>query len=77
MTNTERVLEYASLDQEKSAETASDKRPPESWPNEGAIQFDRVNFSYRDDGVNVLQDLSFNVAGSEKVYFKGQLCFEE
>ena len=67
MTNTERVLEYASLDQEKSADTTSEKQPPESWPDKGAIQFDRVNFSYRDDGVNVLQDLSFNISGSEKV----------
>uniref|UniRef100_A0A8D3CRR3 Multidrug resistance-associated protein 4 n=1 Tax=Scophthalmus maximus TaxID=52904 RepID=A0A8D3CRR3_SCOMX len=65
MTSVERVVEYAELESEAPWET--DKQPPQDWPKNGSITFDRVNFSYSASEPLVLKNLSVVFTSREKV----------
>lgn len=65
MTSVERVIEYKDLESEAPWETQ--KRPPPEWPSQGLITFDRVNFSYSEDGPVVLKDMKAIFRPKEKV----------
>lgn len=65
MTSVERVVEYTELESEAPWEMQ--KRPPPDWPNKGLVTFDRVSFSYSDDGPVVLQNLEAMFRPKEKV----------
>ncbi len=69
MTSVERVVEYTELKSEAPWKTQ--KRPPSDWPSKGLVTFDRVNFSYTDDGPLVLKDISAIFQPSEKVRHVG------
>ena len=82
MNSVERVLFYAqNIEQEKSVvpRGSDDKSPgdaavvvaaeaprPANWPSEGSISFQSVSMRYR-DGPLVLQDVSIDVRGGEKI----------
>ncbi|XP_045910008.1 ATP-binding cassette sub-family C member 4-like isoform X2 [Micropterus dolomieu] len=70
MTSVERVVEYTELKSEAPWETQ--KRPPPDWPSQGLVTFNRVNFSYGDDGPPVLKDISASFQPNEKVGIVGR-----
>ncbi|XP_073750487.1 ATP-binding cassette sub-family C member 4 isoform X2 [Callorhinus ursinus] len=70
MISVERVMEYTDL--EKEAPWEYQNRPPPSWPQEGTIVFDNVNFSYSLDGPLVLKHLTALIKSREKVGIVGR-----
>lgn len=66
----ERVLHYTGLPSE--GETATPNDPPASWPEQGRIQFDNVDFAYREGLPLVLKDVSFELKPGEKVGVVGR-----
>ncbi|XP_026971791.1 ATP-binding cassette sub-family C member 4 isoform X2 [Sagmatias obliquidens] len=70
MISVERVIEYTDL--EKEAPWEYQKRPPPSWPQEGVVIFDNVNFSYSLDGPLVLKHLTALIKSREKVGIVGR-----
>ncbi|XP_055282538.1 ATP-binding cassette sub-family C member 4 isoform X2 [Moschus berezovskii] len=70
MISVERVIEYTDL--EKEAPWEYQKRPLLSWPHEGVIIFDNVNFSYSLDGPLVLKHLTALIKSREKVGIVGR-----
>uniref|UniRef100_A0A8D1DXB2 Cystic fibrosis transmembrane conductance regulator n=1 Tax=Sus scrofa TaxID=9823 RepID=A0A8D1DXB2_PIG len=70
MISVERVIEYTDL--EKEAPWEYQKRPPPTWPHEGVIVFDNVNFSYSLDGPLVLKHLTALIKSREKVGIVGR-----
>ncbi|XP_014720342.2 ATP-binding cassette sub-family C member 4 [Equus asinus] len=70
MISVERVIEYTDL--EKEAPWEYQKRPPPSWPHEGVIVFDNVNFTYSLDGPLVLKHLTALIKSGEKVGIVGR-----
>ncbi|XP_035533961.1 multidrug resistance-associated protein 4-like [Morone saxatilis] len=65
MTSVERVVEYTELESEAPWETQ--KRPPPDWPSKGLVTFDRVSFSYSNDGPLVLKNMKAMFRPKEKV----------
>ena len=61
MVKSERVIGYTKLEPE--AELTSTTPPPQSWPEQGNIQFNNVSFSYTETGGKVLKDLSLTIDG--------------
>ena len=72
MLGIKRVLEYRSLEQERSLVTSDEERRklPASWPRSGAVRFENVNFSYVENE-RVLHDVTFTVESGEKVRYPG------
>nr|XP_011732134.1 multidrug resistance-associated protein 4 isoform X5 [Macaca nemestrina] len=70
MISVERVIEYTDL--EKEAPWECQKRPPPTWPHEGVIIFDNVNFMYSLDGPLVLKHLTVLIKSREKVGIVGR-----
>ncbi|XP_016079635.1 PREDICTED: multidrug resistance-associated protein 4 [Miniopterus natalensis] len=70
MISVERVMEYTDL--EKEAPWEYQKRPPPTWPHEGVIVFDNVNFTYSLDGPLVLKHLTALIKSREKVGIVGR-----
>ncbi|XP_070327616.1 ATP-binding cassette sub-family C member 4 isoform X2 [Odocoileus virginianus] len=70
MISVERVIEYTDL--EKEAPWEYQKRPLPSWPHEGMIIFDNVNFSYSLDGPLVLKHLTALIKSKEKIGIVGR-----
>ncbi|XP_036105450.1 multidrug resistance-associated protein 4 isoform X3 [Molossus molossus] len=70
MISVERVMEYTDL--EKEAPWEYKKRPPPTWPHEGVIVFDNVNFTYSLDGPLVLKHLTALIKSREKVGIVGR-----
>ncbi|KAM6178581.1 ATP-binding cassette sub-family C member 4 isoform 2-T2 [Rhynchocyon petersi] len=70
MISVERVIEYTNLD--KEAPWECQKRPPPTWPHEGVIVFDNVNFTYSLDGPLVLKHLTALIKSREKVGIVGR-----
>ena len=72
MVSVERVLEYRSLEQERSLVTSDEERRklPASWPRSGAVRFENVNFSYVENE-RVLHDVTFTVKSGAKVRYPG------
>nr|XP_005586156.2 ATP-binding cassette sub-family C member 4 isoform X4 [Macaca fascicularis] len=70
MISVERVIEYTDL--EKEAPWECQKRPPPTWPHEGVIIFDNVNFMYSLDGPLVLKHLTALIKSQEKVGIVGR-----
>eukprot|EP00897_Mesotaenium_endlicherianum_P001271 jgi/Mesen1/1171/ME000124S00204 len=67
----ERVGAYSEVAPE-APPVVEDSRPPPEWPAEGAITFDRVVMRYREDLPPVLQGLTADVKGGEKVGVVGR-----
>ncbi|VVC94160.1 unnamed protein product [Leptidea sinapis] len=71
MTSVERVLEYTNLPPEENMEDGP-SMPPQKWPTEGKISFEKVNLRYSLEEVPVLKDLNFHIQGGWKVGVVGR-----
>jgi ABC-type multidrug transport system fused ATPase/permease subunit len=66
----ERVEEYTTTDVEKPA--VEGHRPAPEWPLKGEVAFENYGVRYRDGLEMVLQNISANVRGSEKIGIVGR-----
>jgi ATP-binding cassette subfamily C (CFTR/MRP) protein 4 len=69
MTSVERVVEYTEVTPEPDDET---KRPPQSWPTKGTVEFKSVSMQYAPDEPMVLKELNFKVKSAEKIGIVGR-----
>ena len=67
MISVERVLEYSHLPSEAALESEEKRRPPDDWPDCGAIQADNVCLRYFPAAPVVLKNLTFRIREKEKV----------
>nr|CAD7428950.1 unnamed protein product [Timema monikensis] len=72
MTSVERVLEFSRLPSEPPLQSEPGKSPPEDWPSQGSIIFNKVYLRYNATETDVLKDLNFNILPSEKVGIVGR-----
>jgi len=70
MVKSERVISYTKLEPE--AELTSSNSPPQSWPQNGKIQFKSVNFKYNESAPKVLKGLDLTIDGGCKVGVVGR-----
>ncbi|XP_031342453.1 probable multidrug resistance-associated protein lethal(2)03659 isoform X4 [Photinus pyralis] len=71
MVSVERVVEYDSISKERDGKGAT-KKPSNSWPDFGKIEFKNVFLRYSDTAPYVLQDLNFTIRPMEKVGIVGR-----
>jgi ATP-binding cassette subfamily C (CFTR/MRP) protein 1 len=72
MNAVERLEYYArELDQEAPA-ILPDRRPPDNWPSEGAIEINQLELAYRKGLPNVLHGISASIRGGEKIGIVGR-----
>lgn len=72
MNSAERLISYATDLPLEAAYRRPETSPPESWPSEGAIDFDHVSLAYRPGLPLVLHDVSLHVRGGEKIGICGR-----
>ncbi|KAK4880384.1 hypothetical protein RN001_008530 [Aquatica leii] len=72
MTSVERVLEYNNIEHERSLESSNKKKPSDSWPEKGKIQFYKIFLRYFPQDPPVLKNLNFTVKPLEKVGIVGR-----
>lgn len=72
MTSVARIKEYSELPEEPPRESPPDRRPPASWPERGAIEFQQVNLRYFEGEEPVLKRLTFKINAGEKVGIVGR-----
>ncbi|XP_017000056.2 probable multidrug resistance-associated protein lethal(2)03659 [Drosophila takahashii] len=74
MISVERVIEYEDIEPEGELEAPADKKPPQSWPEQGKIEFDELSLRYTPDpkAENVLKSLSFVIKPREKIGIVGR-----
>ncbi|KOC62515.1 putative multidrug resistance-associated protein lethal(2)03659 [Habropoda laboriosa] len=72
MTSVERVLEYTNVDSEPPLESTPEKKPKESWPEEGKIDFRNVYLRYDPAESPVLKNLNFVIYPQEKIGIVGR-----
>lgn len=65
MVSVERVKEYSELEQE--APEIVEPRPPAAWPHQGQIDIERLCVRYAPDLPLVLDNISLNIKGGEKI----------
>lgn len=70
MTSVERTIEYTKIKSEAPLESNPEYKPPKDWPSKGNIVFSRVSLAY--ENKTVLDDLSFEIRGREKVGIIGR-----
>lgn len=67
----ERIKEYDLLPQE-APEIIEENRPPKNWPEHGDITFKNVSLKYSPQGEKVLNDVTVDITGEEKVGIVGR-----
>ncbi|XP_074657445.1 ATP-binding cassette subfamily C member 4-like [Tubulanus polymorphus] len=73
MISVERIIQYCNLEAEAGlTEPADGEPPPDDWPRHGAIQAERVCFSYTADGPRVLKNINFIIHPREKIGIVGR-----
>ncbi|XP_049822547.1 probable multidrug resistance-associated protein lethal(2)03659 isoform X1 [Aethina tumida] len=72
MTSVERVVEYSDIEHEGALETPKDDKPPETWPDQGKIEFKNVFLRYFPNDPPVLRNLSYTILPKEKVGIVGR-----
>lgn len=68
MISTERVLQYTDLQQELSPQ----KKPKESWPEKGCVQFNNMSLKYSPTEPPVLKNLQISIEPTWKVGIVGR-----
>ncbi|KAB0797837.1 hypothetical protein PPYR_08830 [Photinus pyralis] len=69
MTSVERILQYNNIEQEGTNRTTE---PPDSWPQEGELEFVKLSLHYVPEDPPVLKDLSFIIKAREKIGIVGR-----
>ena len=72
MTSVERLDQYSSLPQEPALESEPDRKPTNSWPEFGRIEFENVSMRYFEDEDPVLKNLNFKIEAKEKIGVVGR-----
>ncbi|XP_076757725.1 putative multidrug resistance-associated protein lethal(2)03659 isoform X1 [Xylocopa sonorina] len=72
MTSVERVLEYTNVESEPALESAPDKKPKETWPEEGKVEFKDVSLRYDPAEAPVLKNLNLIIYPQEKIGIVGR-----
>ncbi|XP_030375917.1 probable multidrug resistance-associated protein lethal(2)03659 [Scaptodrosophila lebanonensis] len=74
MTAVERVVEYDDIEPEGALESAADKKPPRTWPEQGKIMFEELSLRYVPDpkSERILKSLNFVIQPCEKVGIVGR-----
>ncbi|XP_031850164.1 putative multidrug resistance-associated protein lethal(2)03659 isoform X2 [Nomia melanderi] len=72
MTSVERVLEYSKIESEPPLESTPDKKPKETWPEEGRIEFKNLSLRYDPAEAPVLKGLNFTIYPREKIGIVGR-----
>ncbi|KAH8351932.1 hypothetical protein KR084_000656, partial [Drosophila pseudotakahashii] len=74
MISVQRVNEYEDIEPEGALEAPADKKPSQSWPEQGQIIFDELSLRYAPDpkAENVLKSLSFVIRPREKIGIVGR-----
>lgn len=72
MNSVERLLHYGSGLEQEAAFEIPEHAPPREWPQRGEIVFQNVNLRYRPGLPLVLDNLSFQINGAEKLAVVGR-----
>lgn len=74
LNSVERVVHYSRSDiiDQEAAHEIKDKKPPQEWPSRGAIEFKDIVMSYRPGLPNVLNHISMQIKGGEKIGVVGR-----
>ncbi|XP_067646367.1 probable multidrug resistance-associated protein lethal(2)03659 [Eurosta solidaginis] len=74
MTCVERVLEYDEIEPEGDMESSPAKKPPQTWPEQGRIEFDKLSLRYFPEPTSerVLKSLDLEIEPSEKIGIVGR-----
>lgn len=74
MNSVERVLHYSrkGLIAQEAAHEIPDNEPPKDWPQEGAMSFKDIFMSYRPGLPTVLNGISLEIKGGEKIGVVGR-----
>lgn len=72
MTSVERINEYANMKSEPPLESIPKNRPPERWPQHGAVRFNGLSMKYAQNSSCVLRDLTFSIEPKEKIGIVGR-----
>ena len=70
MTSVERVMTYAELEPESGYDIEA--KPPENWPHDASITFNKVSLRYYPGGPEVLSDLNFDIKGKATIGVAGR-----
>ncbi|KAK3747336.1 hypothetical protein QZH41_017986, partial [Actinostola sp. cb2023] len=70
MVSVERVRRYTTLSAEPGYERQG--KPPQDWPDQGALSLQGVSMVYLEGGACVLKDITFDVKPQEKVGIAGR-----
>ncbi|GAB6032451.1 Multidrug resistance-associated protein 9 [Chamberlinius hualienensis] len=68
----ERICEYVKKLKEEAPAIVKENRPNNEWPFDGSIEFKDVYLKYREETPLVLQGLSVNIKGGEKIGIIGR-----
>lgn len=71
MNSVERINSYLKTEQE-AAEIIEDNRPPENWPDKGAIEVENLSLRYAPELPKVIDGVSFNIQPRWKVGVVGR-----
>ncbi|KAF8150782.1 ABC transporter [Crassisporium funariophilum] len=72
MNSVERIVHYATGIEQEAAHDLPDKKPPPSWPAEGALELKNVVLNYRPELPPVLKGISMSVKAGEKIGIVGR-----
>ncbi|EFX68457.1 ATP-binding cassette, sub-family C, member 4 [Daphnia pulex] len=72
MTSVERVIEYSKLPSEAALDSIIGKKPPDTWPSSGNIQFDDMSLRYTEVDQPVLKNITCFVRANEKIGIVGR-----
>ncbi|XP_052827296.1 ATP-binding cassette sub-family C member 4 isoform X1 [Octopus bimaculoides] len=68
----ERVIEYSKLPTEASLDSEPSQKPPDDWPQRGAISARNLSLKYSENADFVLKHLDFMIASQEKIGIVGR-----
>lgn len=71
MNSVERIGEYMELEEEP-ADIVADKRPPNNWPDKGAISVENVSLRYAPGLPKVIKNVTFEVKPNNKIGIVGR-----
>ncbi|XP_057378654.1 ATP-binding cassette sub-family C member 4-like [Daphnia carinata] len=72
MTSVERIIDYSRLPSEAPLDSAPGKKPPDTWPLSGAIQFVGMSLRYIEANQPVLKNITCLIRANEKIGIVGR-----